>query len=138
MQQIAKHIGKVNGVRQGTVSVVIESISACASCEAHSKCGFSESKEKQMDIDTPDWQQFHEGDAVEVRIHQGLGLLAVLWAYLLPAALLLATLLLTLLNGVGEGLSILISFGVLLVYLLVLYANRRRLQHRFSFQVEKI
>ncbi len=138
MQQIAKHTGKVNGVRQGTVSVVIESISACASCEAHSKCGFSESKEKQMDIDTPDWQQFHEGDVVEVRIHQGLGLLAVLWAYLLPAALLLATLLLTLLNGVGEGLSILISFGVLLVYLLVLYANRRRLQHRFSFQVEKI
>ena len=138
MQQVAKHIGKVNGIRPGAVSVVIESISACAACEAHSKCGFSESKEKQMEIETPLWNEYQEGDTVEVQINQGLGLMAVLWAYLLPAILLLASLMLTLLNGMGEGLSILIAFGVLLIYLIILYANRHRLQRRFSFQIEKI
>lgn len=137
MEQIATHIGKVSAVAPNTVSVLIESVSACASCQAHSKCGFSESKEKELHIDTDQWNHYEVGDTVEVQITQGLGMMAVLWAYFLPAVLLIASLLLSLYCLQSEGLSILISLAVLAVYYMVLYANRNRLQRRFSFRIHK-
>ncbi len=138
MEQVATHIGKVSAVKQNNVSVLIESVSACAACQAHSKCGFSESKEKELHIDTDQWALYSVGDTVEVQITQGLGMMAVLWAYFLPAVLLIASLLLSLRFLHSEGLSIVVSLAVLLLYYLVLYANRKKLQRRFNFQIRHV
>ena len=55
MEIIASHDGTVTEVLTNKVKVQIHVVSACASCEAHGKCGFADSKEKIMDIDTPQW-----------------------------------------------------------------------------------
>ena len=135
-KNIAEHDGIVTAVSQGKVTVKIHSVSACSSCEAHGSCGFAEAKDKEFEIDTPEWEQFQQGDIVTVSIRHSLGFEAVLWAYILPAVILLTSIL-TLLHFIAsEGLAVLISLVVLALYFVVLYQFRDRLQRHFSFGVE--
>lgn len=121
--------------KQGIVTVQLHVVSACAACEAHSKCGFADSKEKTMDIDTPDWQQFHEGDEVTVTIQANRGLQAVAIAYLLPAALLIATFATLSALHLSEGWVAIITLFVVALYGLLLYSLRHRLQQRFTMSL---
>ena len=85
MEKIATHDGTVVEATPGQLKVQVHVVSACASCEAHSHCGFADSKDKIMDIDSPEAEQYHVGDPVTVSIHSSRGLQAVLIAYILPA-----------------------------------------------------
>ena len=135
MEIIASHDGTVTEVLTNKVKVQIHVVSACASCEAHGKCGFADSKEKIMDIDTPQWQQYHVGDPVIVTINANRGLQAVAIAYLLPALLLLATFIaLTSLN-LPEGWVAIVTLLVVALYAVVLYLCRHRLQRRFTISL---
>lgn len=135
MESVAKHDGVVTRVAEGKVTVRIQTISACGSCEAHGSCGFAESKDREVDIDTARWRDFSEGDPVVVAINHTLGFQAVVFAYLLPSVVLLASVL-TLLSVTGrEVLSVLLSLALLAVYFLILYGFRHRLQRKFTFQV---
>ena len=129
------HPGKILSVSNGQVKVQIRSVSACASCEAHSRCGFAESKDKTLLIDTPDWQQWHEGDEVLVHINQRNALLAVLIAYILPALLLLAVIITLSLAQLPEPLVILAAFLSLALYILLLILRRRKLNNKFTLTI---
>ena len=87
--RIASHSGTVVGTKPGQVTVGIEAVSACAACQAHGHCGFAESKNKTLDIPTPRWQEYAEGDSVTVHVSRDRGLLAAAIAYVLPALLLI-------------------------------------------------
>ena len=135
MAKIATHPATVTAVRSGSVTVQLHVVSACASCEAHGRCGFADSKEKIMDIDTPQWQQYHEGDPVTVAIHSNRGLQAVLIAYIIPALLLLATFATLTALHLSEGWVALITLLVVALYGLLLYALRHRLQRKFTMTI---
>lgn len=132
------HPGTVTAVKQGFVTVQITSVSACASCQAHSKCGFAESKTKTLDIPTADWQQYAEGQPVTVTIDHSRGLLATWWAYLLPALLILAVAVPLSLAGLSEPLVILLSFAALTLYLLLLWLLRKKLNSQFTLTLSPI
>lgn len=132
------HPGTVTAVKQGFVTVQITSVSACASCQAHSKCGFAESKTKTLDIPTADWQQYAEGQPVTVTIDHSRGLLATWWAYLLPALLILAVAVPLSLAGLSEPLVILLSFAALALYLLLLWLLRKKLNSQFTLTLSPI
>ena len=132
------HPGTVTAVKQGFVTVQITSVSACASCQAHSKCGFAESKTKTLDIPSADWQQYAEGQPVNVTIDHSRGLLATWWAYLLPALLILAVAVPLSLAGLSEPLVILLSFAALTLYLLLLWLLRKKLNSQFTLTLSPI
>ncbi len=88
-----------------------------------------------MDIDTPQWQQYHEGDPVTVAIHSNRGLQAVLIAYIIPALLLLATFATLTALHLSEGWVALITLLVVALYGLLLYALRHRLQRKFTMTI---
>lgn len=132
------HPGTVTAVKQGFVTVQITSVSACASCQAHSKCGFAESKTKTLDIPSADWQQYAEGQPVTVTIDHSRGLLATWWAYLLPALLILAVAVPLSLAGLSEPLVILLSFAALTLYLLLLWLLRKKLNSQFTLTLSPI
>lgn len=136
MQSIARHNGIVTHLSEGKVTVKIETISACGSCEAHGNCGFAESKEREVEIETRDWQHFCEGDPVVVSIDHALGFLAVLFAYVMPAIVLLAAVLTLLSLLSNEAIAILISFAILAIYFVILYQFRDKLQKKFTFGLE--
>ena len=137
MEKIAIHDGIVTEVTSGTVKVQLHVVSACASCEAHGHCGFADSKDKIMDIDTPHWQQYHVGDPVTVSINANRGLQAVLLAYILPAVLLLATFVTLTAMHLSEVWVALITLLVVVLYAAVLYLFRHRLQRKFTMTLHR-
>ena len=132
LDQIASHPGIVKAVKQGFVAVEIESTSACASCAAHSRCGFAESKNKTLDIPTPDWQSYSVGQPVTVHIDESRGMLAVWIAYVLPALIMLAVIIGLSLAGLPEWAVILSTLAALGLYILFLYFRRRKISTRFT------
>lgn len=133
-----EHQGIVTAVRPGVVTVEIESTSACASCQAHARCGFAESKTKSLDIPCEvGSEEWGMGEQVVVTIDEGRGLLASWWAYVLPALLLLGAAVGFSLAGLSEPLVILLTLSILALYTLVLFLLRRRLDGRFTLRVSK-
>ena len=137
METIATHPGIVIASTSQEVQVKMEVLSACASCQAHSHCGFAEKKDKIVNIATHDWQDYHPGDTVNVIINSGRGIQAAIIAYLIPAILLLATLITLLSLRVPETLTILFTLLVVALYGVILYLFRSRLQNKFTFRIEK-
>lgn len=135
LERVASHAGTVLATKKGFVSVQIEAISACATCQAHAHCGFAESKNKTLDIPTADWQQYHEGDAVTVNIDESRGMLAVWIAYVLPALLMLAVIIGLSLAHLPEWAVVLGGFAVLGLYILILYLRRKKVESRFTLTI---
>lgn len=130
-----QHPGTVTSVKKGFVTVQITSLSACAACQAHSKCGFAESKTKTLDIPTALWQQYNVGEPVTVTIDHSRGLAATWWAYILPAILLIAAVVAFSLAGFSEPLVILFSLFTLGLYILLLYILRKKLDSKFTLTI---
>ena len=116
---IASHPGIVQRVRRGFVEVQIESVSACATCSAHAHCGFAESKNK----------------TIEVPSDQSRGMLAVWFAYLLPALLLLGVIVGFSVAGFPEGVVALSALLALALYVGLLFLLRHSIEGRFTLTV---
>lgn len=129
---IIKHDGIVTAVSPTTVTVTIRSLSACATCAAHAKCGFAESKDKSLEIPTANSSDYQVGQQVTVHIDHSRGLLAVWFAYLLPAILLIAVIVGLSLTHIPEGIVALAAFAALGLYILVLYLLRHKIDSRFT------
>lgn len=137
MEKIATHPGTVTQVEKGRVNVQMRVLSACAACEAHGKCGFADAKDKIVEVDTRDWQQYQVGDHVTVIIQSGNGMKAVFIAYVMPGLLLLGSFIGFYLLKVGDGLTALLSLLVVCIYGFILYLLRHKLQKKFTFQIKK-
>ena len=127
------HPGTVIAIKPGFVTVQILSVSACASCEAHSRCGFAESKTKTLDIPfNTHHSSLNIGDKVTVTIDYSRGLLATWWAYLLPALLIIAVAVGLSLAALPEPVVILLTFAALALYILLLFLLRKKLNSKFT------
>lgn len=135
MGRIASHDGIVQHVKEGLVAVQIKSVSACATCQAHARCGFAESKDKTVEVPTADWRQYHEGDRVTVHIDESRGMLAVWIAYVLPALLLITVIVTLSLLHLPEWAVVLSAFATLGLYILALYLRRRKVENRFTLTI---
>ena len=133
---IAEHTGIVTKVGNGEVTVQIEAQSACSSCEAHGKCGFAESKQKEIAIRTRDWKSYCTGDRVIVGIDKNLGLQAAILAYILPGFILIAMFLLVN-RWLNDLWSALLAIVFIFVYWGVLAMFRKNLQNKFTFKLSK-
>ena len=133
-----EHPGIVTAAKPGFVTVQIESVSACASCAAHAKCGFAESKEKSLEIpiSQSESQQLTEGTRVTVSIDSSSGMRAVWIAYLLPALLIIAVVIALSAAGIDEGLVAVAAFGVLGLHILALILLRRKIERQFKITVK--
>lgn len=134
-RRIATHDGVVLSAANGRVEVQIASSSACASCEAHAKCGFAESRNKTLAIPTADWQRFAEGQHVVVNIDESRGMLAVWIAYVLPALIMLGAIVGLSLAGAAEWLVALAALAILALYVGGLYLLRTRIGKKFTLTV---
>ena len=137
LERIASHAGTVKAVKEGSVEVEIESTSACASCAAHARCGFAESKNKTVAVPTDDWREYKEGDAVTVNIDESRGMLAVWIAYVLPAVIMLAAIIGMSVAGAPEWAVAAVALAVLGLYVGGLYLLRNKIGKRFTLTVSK-
>ena len=137
MAQVARHDGVVIDVSEGEVTVNMHVVSACSSCEAHEKCAFVDSANKEVNVATSDWRNYAVNDSVVVSVNQGLGLSAVMLAYVLPAVLLVGSLIVTLNLTNSELWAALVPIVVTVLYFLILWRMKNLVQKKFSFSIEK-
>lgn len=129
------HKGTVCKIEDNRVFVVIESLSACATCHGKAMC--SADKANKMIEAWPDGD-IQIGDEVTVEMGQNLGRIAVFWMFIIPTIIFIALIfILFYLTGkevLSAILSVLITFG----YFGVLSLFRKRISGKFSFRAFKV
>ena len=131
------HKGVIKKLSKEGIIVGIISESACASCHAKGACTAADVKDKEIEISHYEGE-FHEGQQVLVVGKTSQGFRALFYGYLLPFLLLLAILIISTNITSNEGLSGLLSLGVLVPYYLVLYLFRNKLKKTFGFEIKPL
>ncbi len=132
-----EHSGVVFDIVGKRIDVSVEAREACASCKVKSVCGMGEHEQKLVSVMVDEPAAFQIGEEVVVSVEQGMGLKAVLMAYVLPFLLLLCTLLVLLEAGMEEALAGLFSLGTVIIYYCVLYIFRKKIEREIVFKIRK-
>lgn len=129
-----QHKGVICEVKSDCVFVRIEQKAACADCHAKNLCNISESKEKIIEI--PVISEKHKvGDVVIITGAFSMGLKAVLFAFVIPLILMLASLVWAVYLTGSELLGALLAVLSLVIYYYGLYLFRDILKDKFVFRL---
>lgn len=128
------HKGIVREVRGGMVVVGVEAAGACAGCKVAGLCGLSGESEKEVGVWDAKAAEYAVGDEVVVGIGTAMAVKAVLWAYVVPFSLMLATLFTVGGSDLRKGLA---TLGAVILYYIVLWFFRGGLQREIVFKLAK-
>jgi sigma-E factor negative regulatory protein RseC len=132
-----EHEGIIDHITGNVAHVKIESVSACASCQAKGICSAADQETKFLDVPLPD-DQFHQGDTVIVMVAKRLGFRAVALGYVYPFLLLMGVLVGLLAAGAAEMKAGGYALLSIVPYYLLLYLFRNRLSSSFIFSIKNI
>jgi sigma-E factor negative regulatory protein RseC len=136
MSEIITHTGVIDSIDGEMVRVRIVQHSACSSCKVASYCSSAESKEKIIDVHCTDGRARQVGNEVTVMAAQSVGMKAVLMAFVIPLALILTTIAITLKITNNELTSALAGVAILIPYYILLYVMRSRIERELTFYLE--
>lgn len=131
-----KQKGIIEEIKDGFAKVNITSFSACSSCQSKAACHMGESAEKLIDVYVGT-ESYRKGELVNVVMKRSLGMRATAIAYVLPFIIVLLSLITLTKSGFSEGISGLVSLGLLVLYFTILYFLRDTLKKTFQFTLNK-
>jgi sigma-E factor negative regulatory protein RseC len=137
MEKPIEHEGIIASISGNTMVVRIVSSSACSSCAAKGYCAPSESQEKDIYVQGFSGD-FASGEQVRVTMQQSMGFKALCIGYLIPFALVLATLIVVYNISGNELASGLSSLLILAPYYLILKLLDQKITKTFGFSVQKM
>lgn len=129
-----EHEGTVQNVGDNSVLVRIVSSAACSGCHAESVCSLSGREDKIVDVSG--LYDVSPGDRVTVLMKQSQGFRAVLLGYIVPFAILVASLVLLIFLSFSELFAGVVSLLILFPYYLTLYFFRDRINKKFTFTIK--
>ena len=136
---IIEHDGVVERIEGENVHVKITSQSACGACKARQACGMAEAQEKIIVVPASDAARYLPGEKVRVGVRKQAGRIAVMLAYGGALVVLLVALILSVVVcGASDGVGLAAALGSVVVYYLLLWAFRRRIEHTIQFTITKI
>lgn len=130
------HDGIITEIDGDCINVRILQSSACSSCQAKSLCRVSESKEKDVQVYVANSGDYAVGQQVRVIATEKQGWKAVLIAFVIPLALLMAMLVGSQVFHASETASALMALGILVPYYLVVALMRDRIKGMMGFGIE--
>lgn len=135
MEDHVSHPGVVVGINEKDIEIEILSSSMCGSCGIKSACGMSEMQEKRVTVPKPEDRKFIVGQPVSIIMNTRQGNKAALFAYFIPAFLLVAIIVILSNLNVKEWLAATIGIGVIAVYYIVLSFFKNRLRNEFTYEI---
>ena len=135
MEEHVSHPGVVVGINGEDLEIEILSASMCGSCGIKSACGMSEMKEKRITVPKPADKEFIVGQPVSIVMNAKQGNKAALFAYFIPAFLLVAIIVILSNLSVKEWIAALVGIGVIAVYYLVLSFFKEKLKSEFKYEI---
>ena len=125
----------VVGIHDEDIEIEILSSSMCGSCGIKSACGMSEMQEKRITVPKPEDKEFIVGQPVKITMNASQGNKAALFAYFIPAFLLVAIIVILSNLSVKEWLAALIGIGAIAIYYIVLSFFKDRLRNEFTYEI---
>ena len=130
------HAGRILEVTPDFTTVQIVVSSACSECHAKGLCGMSEEQEKLISLPTDPYSAYNVGDQVEVCTKMTMGFKAAWISYVIPLAVLMILILSLSLIFESEVVVGLGSVGGVVLYYLLIWLFRDRLNNEFTFYIQ--
>lgn len=138
MDKPIEHNGRVVFVDGDRIDVEMTVEVACASCKSAKACGMGESKNKIVSLVTAMASQYMEGDEVMVSIEKKMGMKAATYAYITPLFVMLVVLFVMFESGSSDTVAGLSALASIVVYYIILYFFRHRIEKDIIFKLRKI
>ena len=136
MKDYVSHPGVVVGINDKDLEIEILSASSCGSCGIKSACGMSEMTEKRITVPKPDDKEFIVGQPVSIKMNVEQGNKAALFAYLIPALLMIALIVILSNLNIKEWIAALAGVGVVAVYYGILSFFKEKLKAEFKYEIQ--
>ena len=133
-----EHKGTVALVGRNFVRVDIEVMEACGSCASRKACAMGMSDKREITVYTEQAERYAIGEVVNVSVRQSMGAVAVVLCYVAPLVVLVAALGVASAVGISEGLSAVISLGMIALYYAIIYLLRNRISKKMIFTIDKL
>jgi len=138
MNKQIDHVGKVVAAADGEVAVLIERGTACSHCESKKACLIMGTSEQTIRVKDKNYRDYSVGEQVKVSMNTSLGMKAIVLAYILPLLILMLSLAVGFNYFSSELLQIAVALIPTVLYYIILYLLRRRIEQRFKFMVSKL
>lgn len=135
-EKVITHPGIIRSIATDKAQVTILVNSGCASCQVKGACNVSEMDEKIIEVSLPMGNTYVKGDQVVIEMAQSLGTWAVLFGYVFPFFVVFLSLIILSSMQLDQGITGLVSLGLLLPYYLLLYAMRGTMKKHFSYRIQ--
>jgi sigma-E factor negative regulatory protein RseC len=132
------HNGEVVKTNQSIVTVRLTNGTECEGCAAAKLCHVSGSDSGLIDVHTADAATFTTGDRVVLEGAERLHRKAIRLATLYPTIAIIATMVLVYLLTANETLAALSGLSVMILFFIILYLCRNRLDKEFIFTIRKL
>ena len=131
-----EHLGIVTKINDNKLYVNMEVQSACAKCHAKGICTSLDKQTRQIIVQQTD-DSINVDDKVIILMEEKNGFKAIFLGYFLPFLILVATLIITINIFDKEWLAGLLSIGMLILYYLILFLLRKKINKQFNFTIKK-
>ena len=91
-----------------------------------------------MSVPKPDGKEFIVGQQVMISMSESQGGKAVVFAYLIPGIIMVATIVILIQSGISELLSSLASVIAVALYYLILYCFKGRIRSEFRYDITDV
>lgn len=135
MADHVSHPGVVVGINDKDIEIEILSSSMCGSCGIKSACGMSEMQEKRVTVPKPDDREFIVGQPVSIIMNTRQGNKAALFAYFIPAFLLVAIIVILSNLNINEWIAAVTGIGAAAIYYILLYFFKDKLRDEFTYEI---
>lgn len=138
MSNRIEHLGVINTIEGNCLHVAISQSSACAECKVAGHCNASESKDKIIDIITDKANEYGIGESVKVSTTNGVGMMATIYAYVLPLVIMMAVLFIVKAITESDGWAAMSALFSLIPYYFCVYILRNKISNKVYFEIEKM
>jgi sigma-E factor negative regulatory protein RseC len=138
MSNRIEHLGVINAIEGYCLHVAISQSSACAECKVAGHCNASESKNKIIDIITDKAGEYSIGESVKVSTTNEVGMMATIYAYVLPLVIMMTVLIVVKAIIGSDGWAAVSALLSLIPYYFCVYVLRNRISRQVFFEIEKI
>ena len=137
MERAVQHHGVVESIEGDRVTVAVEPQSACAGCHARGFCG-EKGKTRIITVETPYAKEYAVGERVIVALLSNrMAFSSVVWGYVVPLVVLLATLFTAKGFGADDGVAAISSIASIAIYYVALYFARHTFDKKIKFTIIK-
>ncbi len=131
------HSGTILAVEQDFVRVGFETKGACGGCAARAKCGMVDASSREVEIPTYGGDVYQVGQEVNIAISYQMGVVSVVFAYIVPLILLITVLASASALRISDGVAALASLIGVGLYYVGVYIFRNKLEKQIKFTIEK-